>query len=154
MLILTNGKSPLLATGKDDWETPERLFQEWNKKYSFILDAAANEINHKCPRWYGPSGEAPNALVVSWPLDQGNIWLNSPYSKQLQKKFIRKAWSESEGKPYHVVCLLPARTDTRLFHEVIQRHAKQIIFLRGRIKFVGAPTGAPFPSMIVIFGGN
>jgi site-specific DNA-methyltransferase (adenine-specific) len=150
MLIFTKGKTPLFSSGKDDWETPDWLFQEWHKKYHFILDAAANKVNHKVPRWFGPGGEQENALTTKWPLMQGNIWLNPPYSKQLQKQFVRKAWAESENQWYSVVCLLPARTDTKLFHEVIQPHAKVIHFLPGRIKFVGAPSGAPFPSMIVV----
>ena len=44
-----------------------------------------------------------------------------------------------------------ARTDTRYFHDYIYRKAKEIRFIKGRLKFGGAKTGAPFPSMIVIF---
>lgn len=50
--------------------------------------------------------------------------------------------------------LLPARTDTKWFHEFIYNKA-EIRFLKGRLKFGGALNSAPFPSMIVIFkGGN
>lgn len=158
MLIFTKGKSPLFSTGKDDWETPDHLFQEWHADQHFVVDAAANQYNHKVDRWYGPGGEHPNALTVPWDLSEGNIWLNPPYSK-LQARFVVKAYQESLGKHYGVFCLLPARTDTRLFHEIIQPYSSAIHFLKGRVKFkAGGPlrkghtqNSAPFPSMIVIF---
>ena len=149
MLIFTKGTTPLFSTGKNDWETPPALFEEWDREYHFILDAAANEKNHKCARWFGPGGECPNALCVPWPLHEGNIWLNPPYGTP-QKDFVRKAWKETQGKPFSVVCLLPARTDTKLFHEILLPHSKALHFLPGRVKFVGAHSSAPFPSMIVV----
>lgn len=164
MLIFTEGKSPLFTTGKDDWETPPELFAIYHAKYHFVLDAAADQRNHKVERWFGPGGEAEDALKVSWPLDEGNVWLNPPYSKQLQQKFVRKAYWEAADKPYSVVCLLPARTDTKLFHTIIKPHAKSIELLKGRIRFInpagsllrgtkmnGSNNSAPFPSMIVVF---
>ncbi len=51
--------------------------------------------------------------------------------------------------------LIPARTDTRAFHEYIY-HKAEIRFIRGRLRFrVNGKPGdaAPFPSMIVIFRG-
>jgi site-specific DNA-methyltransferase (adenine-specific) len=56
-------------------------------------------------------------------------------------------WHEPELAVY----LIPARTDTRWFHEICLPHAKEIRFLRGRLKFGDAKNCAPFPSMIVIF---
>ena len=114
------------------------------------LDAAANEQNHKCARWFGPGGECPNALCVPWPLHEGSIWSNLPDGKT-QKDFVRKAQMEAQGKPFSVVCLLPARTDTKVFHDVILPHSKAVHFLPGRVKFVGGTNSAPFPSMIVVF---
>lgn len=48
-----------------------------------------------------------------------------------------------------VVMLLPARTDTRWFHEYIYNKA-ETRFIKGRLKF-GGKNAAPFPSMIVVF---
>lgn len=47
--------------------------------------------------------------------------------------------------------LIPARTDTKYFHEFIYHQAKEIRFIKGRLKFGSAKNSAPFPSMIVIF---
>lgn len=46
--------------------------------------------------------------------------------------------------------LIPARTDTRWFHDYIYGKA-EIRFIKGRLKFGNAKQSAPFPSMIVIF---
>ena len=51
--------------------------------------------------------------------------------------------------------LIPARTDTRWFHEYIYgRKNVEIRFIRGRLKFGGSKNSAPFPSMVVIFRGE
>ena len=47
--------------------------------------------------------------------------------------------------------LIPARTDTKAFHDYIY-HKAEIRFIRGRLKFGGAKNSAPFPSMVVVFG--
>ena len=51
-----------------------------------------------------------------------------------------------------VVMLIPARTDTRYFHDFIQ-HRSEIRFVKGRLKFGNSKQAAPFPSMVVIFRG-
>ena len=46
--------------------------------------------------------------------------------------------------------LLPARTDTKAFHDFIYKKA-EIRFIKGRLHFGNSANSAPFPSMIVIF---
>jgi site-specific DNA-methyltransferase (adenine-specific) len=176
-----------LSTGKDDWETPDDLFAEYDAKYSFVLDAAANETNHKCELWFGPDGVESDMLVADWApyLEAGNVWLNPEYGEpehgckhsekhgfaRCKKKlcvkrghhdieyrpgcvdFVTKAAMEVRRQSSHsVVCLLPARTDTAMFHELIYEQPNTAVtFLAGRLTFKGAPATAPFPSMIVVF---
>ena len=155
--------SACLSTGKDDWETPDDLFATYDKLVGgFVLDAAANESNHLCPEWLGPGGLVEDALSISWEpwLTKGAIWLNPPYRRGLQAKFVRKACAEGSAGVKSIYCLLPARTDTKLFHDTILPFG-EVTFLRGRLKFTingqpvrdkrGRPVGAPFPSMIVVF---
>lgn len=52
-----------------------------------------------------------------------------------------------------IVMLLPARTDTRWFHDYILNKS-EIRFVRGRLKFGNSNNSAPFPSMVVIYNGN
>lgn len=89
-----------------------------------------------------------------WPLAElggKRVFCNPPYGRELPK-WIKKAHDEAE-KGALVVMLIPARTDTRAFHDYIY-HQAEIRFLRGRIRFVGSKWNAPFPSMVVIFEGK
>ena len=74
-------------------------------------------------------------------------WCNPPYGREIAN-WVRKA-SEESGT---VVMLLPARTDTRWFHEFVWKKT-EIRFIKGRLKFGGAKASAPFASMVVIFRG-
>jgi phage N-6-adenine-methyltransferase len=151
----------LFSTGKDDWETPPELFAALDAEFGFTVDAAATCDNTYCPMWFGldsvPGGYAYDALTTDWSLYGGPFWCNPPYSRGLQGKFIAKAAAE-RLRGCTTVMLLPARTDTKAFHEHIwdrerhqPRHGVQVRFLKGRLRFVGAPASAPFPSMIVVF---
>jgi len=62
---------------------------------------------------------------------------------------MEKAYtSAQEGAT--VVCLVPARTDTSWWHDFVQPYA-EVRFIRGRIKFSGTDTSAPFPSALAVF---
>ena len=76
------------------------------------------------------------------------VYLNPPYSQCA--KWIEKAYNEAHKPNTIVVVLLPARTDTRYFHEYIQ-HRAEIRFIKGRLKFGKSKNSAPFPSMVVIY---
>lgn len=146
------------STGKDNWQTPYSLFQNWNQKYQFTVDAAADMSNAQCVRWYGPGGERPCSLAEPW--DPAEVyWMNSPYSRGAQIKFVAQAVKHAVAGG-RSVALMPARTDTVLWHSHIwsAKDAKphwwcrRVNFLKGRVTFVGAPAPAPFPSVIVEFG--
>lgn len=72
--------------------------------------------------------------------------MNPPYGQEIAK-WVRKAATE----PAVTVALLPARTDTRWYQEWVQPYASEVRFIAGRVKFRGAATGAPFPSIIAIY---
>jgi phage N-6-adenine-methyltransferase len=149
----------LFSSAKDDWQTPLPLFARLHEEFDFTLDAAATRANTLCDFFYGHGSPiVEDALSVDWP-SSDRIWCNPPYSKQLQRQFIQKA-AEAGKRGGCVVMLIPARTDTKAFHAHIwcaQTHGPrpgiEVRFLPGRIKFVGAKHGAPFPSMIVVFRG-
>ena len=76
------------------------------------------------------------------------MFCNPPYGRELPK-WVKKC-SEESKKGALVVMLIPARTDTSYFHQLIY-HKAEIRFIRGRLHFNESKQGAPFPSMIVIF---
>src|SRR5262245_6438778 len=160
----------MFSTGKDDWQTPPELFARLDAEFNFYIDGAASQHNTLCSAYYGPDSASErlscrDALIEDWAWHLGSlkptraVYVNPPYSRGLQGKFIAKAASERR-KGVTTVMLLPARTDTRAFHDHIwdeQKHQPregvEVRFLRGRLRFIGAPASAPFPSMIVIFRG-
>lgn len=136
-------KIALKTIGRDDYETPQELFDELNGEFQFYLDAAASHENSKCHSCYTIEH---NSLEMPWAVHH-SIWLNPPYGRHLQD-WVQKAYSESQ-KGCTVVCLLPARTDTAWFHDYCLKYG-EIRWIRGRLNFDGNHN-APFPSMIVIF---
>lgn len=79
--------------------------------------------------------------------------MNPPYGREI-KKWIKKAYEESLKKDTLVVCLIPSRTDTLYWHEYIFPFASDIRFIKGRLKFGDSKNSAPFPSAVIVFGGE
>ena len=132
----------LYSSERGDWETPREIFDLLNSRFQFTLDAAASRSNRKCENFISIDEDA---LSVPW---FGRVWLNPPYGRGIGR-WIQKAYEESQSNADLVVCLVPARTCTAWFHDWAVRG--RITFLRGRIKFVGAQSAAPFPSMLIEF---
>lgn len=138
--MITRG---LFSSATDMWETPQNFFDELDKEFHFSCDVCATRENAKCAKFYTPEQDG---LKQTW--GGGTLWMNPPYGREIGK-WVKKA-SESNAT---VVCLLPARTDTRWFHDYIYGKA-EIRFVRGRLKFGGGKNSAPFPSMVVVFRGT
>lgn len=132
------------SSQQQDWSTPPEFFDERNAIFHFDLDACADASNAKCSRYYT---KEQDALNQRW---EGTVFMNPPYGRQIAD-FMRKAYAESLLGAT-VVCLVPSRTDTNWWHRYAMRG--QIIYLRGRMRFEGAQSSAPFPSAIVIFWGG
>jgi len=126
----------------DLWETPAEFFQSLNAEFGFTRDVCALPSNAKCSRYYTPEADG---LKQTW---RGVCWMNPPYGREIGK-WVKKAW-ESAEQGATVVCLLPARTDTRWWHTYVMQ-AQEIRFVSGRLKFGGARNSAPFPSAVVVF---
>lgn len=73
--------------------------------------------------------------------------MNPPYGRVIEKWVKKAALSKAV-----VVGLLPARTDTKWYQKWVQPYASEVRFISGRVRFGGSPQGAPFPSIIVIWG--
>lgn len=135
----------LFSSASDMWETPQNLFDELNREFNFDLDPCATPENAKCERYFTL---ADNGLTQNW--GGVNVFCNPPYGREIYA-WVKKCYEESKKPGTTVVMLIPARTDTRYFHDFIYHKAKEIRFIRGRLKFGNAKNSAPFPSMIVIF---
>ena len=143
------------AGGRDDWETPQKLFNALDITFNFTLDPCASDSNHKCKKYFT---EKEDGLTKDW---SGNsVFVNPPYSKN--KNWVKKCWEEGQKDGTKVVLLIPSRTDTIYWHDYCLR-AEEIHFIKGRLcfEFNGSPnlskgkaSRAPFPSAIVVFYKN
>lgn len=128
------------SSASNDWATPQEFFDKLNTVFAFTTDVCASKKNAKCAVFYD---EKTNGLVQKWV---GACWMNPPYGRDISRWMAKAYASAKEGAT--VVCLVPARTDTRWWHDYATKG--EIYFLPGRLKFGGSPNAAPFPSAVVV----
>lgn len=140
----------LYSSRSEEWGTPQVLFDELDAEFHFDVDVCATDKNAKCSKFFT---KEQDGLKQSW--SGKTVWCNPPYGKKIAE-WVKKAYLESRGGGGCIVLLLPARTDTRYFHDYIY-HKADVRFIRGRLRFTDeygkAQNSAPFPSMIVIYNG-
>jgi phage N-6-adenine-methyltransferase len=131
----------------DNWSTPQDFFDKVAAEFGpFDLDPCADATNAKAPKFYTREDDG---LSRYW---RGKVWVNPPYGRGIGK------WVELAARAVNGLCtadlvvmLLPARTDTKWWHDYVIPHASEIRFIKGRLKFGGARNSAPFPSALVVF---
>lgn len=140
----------MMSSKTVEWATPNDFFDKLNRVFQFTLDPCATKENAKCHRFFTAADDG-----LSKPWGDGvlapkpsRVFMNPPYGRGIGA-WVKKAYEEATGGGADVVvCLLPARTDTRWWHEWC---AKGIVrFIPGRLHFNDADP-APFPSALVIF---
>ena len=135
------------ASAKQEWETPQNLFDALDERYNFTFDLAADENNRKCEEYFSAED---NALKKEW---KGNCWLNPPYGSRGETrlaKWVEKAHKEASTGNCKVTMLIPARTNTQWWHDYCMK-AAEVLFVSGRPKFGGAIHGLPQPLAIITF---
>lgn len=126
-----------------EWGTPQDFFETLDAEFHFTLDPCSTDENAKCAKHYT---RQQDGLVQDWTGEI--VFCNPPYGREMPK-WIKKCYEHFMGGGTAVL-LIPARTDTKAFHEYIYNKA-EIRFIKGRLKFGGARNSAPFPSMVVVF---
>jgi len=144
----------MFSSRRMDWETPQDFYDKLNQEFGFQLDPCCSKETAKCDRYYT---DIEDGLAQSW--GGYKVFMNPPYGRDIGK-WIKKAYEESL-KGSLVVCLIPARTDTRWWWDYCIRG--EVRFIKGRLKFKGlngkgeiVNNSATFPSAVVIFkpGGH
>lgn len=163
--LMTSARTGL--PDKDEWRTPQWLYDKLDEEFHFDLDPAATDDNAIAPYYFT---KEDNGLTTPW---YGSVYVNCPYSQM--KAWVQKGYTEVvNGNCSVVVMLLAARTDTKAWWDYV-RHA-EVRFLKGRLKFglpleyieaqkieaaeraaqgkvskVFTENSAPFPSALAIF---
>jgi len=132
----------LFSSEKTDWVTPQYLFDALNAEFHFTLDAAASMENRKVDKFFSVHQDS---FRLQW---KGVVWLNPPYSREIGR-WLEKAKNSAESNMATVVVLCPARCDTNWWFNHVR--FGEVRFLKGRLRFEGGETSAPFPSALAIF---
>lgn len=135
----------------DNWETPIDLYEQLDRIYDFDFDPCPIHLKEITPDQDG--------LLIPWGKSN---FVNPPYSRRLKEAFVKKAIEVAQEDGVQCVMLLPVSTSTKLFHDHILPNAKDIIFLKGRVKFKGYNTKGEYvtnqsgmhDSMVVVFEGK
>ena len=125
---------------------PPRFFETLNNEFNFDLDVCATKDNHKCEEYFTKEN---SGLTKDW--GGRRVFCNPPYGREIGT-WVEKCYREGHKDNTLVVMLIPARTDTKYFHDFIL-HRAEIRFVSGRLKFGDGKGSAPFPSMVVIYRG-
>ena len=147
---MSNNSTDAYKGGRaEDFATPELFVRFVERTYgvTFTLDAAADENNAKAPVWID---EEADSLKQDW---RGVVWLNPPYGRKIPL-FLERA-IEMKYMCEMIVVLVPARTDTKWFHELVIQNASEVLLIKGRLNFIHGSSvkgsNAPYPSMLVVF---
>lgn len=138
----------LYSSESGDWGTPKSFMEVLCHKFGdFDLDVAADWSNYKAPAFYT---EAEDGLSEDW---WGTVYCNPPYGRNIGD-WLHKAYDAQTrvgvDRVHKVVMLVPSRTDTKWWHDFAMK-AAEIYLVRGRLRFEGAPSSAPFPSAVLVF---
>lgn len=134
----------LFSSKKQDYMTPIEFINSLDVKPTIDCCCTINNLN--LDRYIT---QDMDFFKVYKQIKNEVIWCNPPYNNQ--RSFIEKLL-EIRNQNKLIYVLIPARTDTRLFHDLLYEKARIYIqFLKGRLKFLGGEKclSAPFPSMLV-----
>lgn len=134
----------MFSSNDGTWATPQDFFDKLNDEFHFTLDPCCSKQTAKCEKYYTI---VENGLIQDWSGE--TVFCNPPYGREIYD-WVKKCSLEAKKDDTTVVMLIPARTDTRYFHEFIYNKS-EIRFIKGRLKFGNAKNSAPFPSMVVVF---
>ncbi len=146
-MIIACSSLEMFSDNRTCWSTPQEFFDALDTEFGFTLDVAALPGTAKCRRFFSPED---NGLNHDWSQDV--FWMNPPYGRgQDVYQWVEKAFlSARDGGTG--VCLLPASTETKWFHDFCMK-ASEIRFVRDRLWFSlsGKTQRANHAAVIVVF---
>lgn len=152
----------LMSSDRGDWCTPDVVLDLVRKIGPIGLDPCANECRTIGARqeFFGPQDGGIDGTTATWKVKPGEvIYVNPPYGRGVIEVWLSACWYWGL-KEYGNACenasliaLVPARTDTKWWHNSAV-YADRICFWQGRLKFIGATAGAPFPSALLYWGNK
>ena len=130
--------------GRDDWETPQWLYDKLAMQYGFDTDCCASESNKKGNDYWS------NDFLNYYPSTRYDYisWMNPPFSKAAEM-FEHFFEIVKQG----VAIYRCDNVETKIWQDIILEHADWIFIPRGRISYEGkAGKGSRFPSALIGVG--
>jgi site-specific DNA-methyltransferase (adenine-specific) len=151
--------SVLFSSQTSEWLTPKNFLEKFVYPVTRIdLDPCSSRTKNVIARNHFTAED--DGLSKEWA---GAVYLNPPYGKDIEK-WTDKLITSTGAKVHTSMCLLPARTDTKWFHNLVTKSQglKRICFLRGRLKFTRLNqygqevelSSATFPSVLICISSN
>lgn len=137
---------------KDKWETPQHIFTMLDREFFFTLDPCCEVKTAKAEIYYTP---VEDGLAQDW--SGHNVFVNPPYSRYNIDKWVKKCYEEGQKPNTTVVALLPVSASSAWWRDYVceqmpgKLRCSELRFIKGRIRFVGAKSTAPFSSAVVIY---
>ena len=147
ILVMTLQTKPFFSSVRQTWVTPKDLYVALNNEFKFDFDP--------CPidaKFNGLTHEWKNSNFINPPHKTQRLWIEKAY--HVSQLLNMRAFDEERFIYKICVMLLPSRTDTKIFHDMILPNATEIRFLKGRLHYDEHKNSALFPSMIVVFNKN
>jgi phage N-6-adenine-methyltransferase len=141
----------IATAARTDWATPQHIVDAVRSSFGgcIALDPCSNPTAVVCAEKEVRLPE--DGLAVDWN-QYATVYCNPPFGKGIEA-WIRKAGDAAEYGS-SVIVLIPAAVSAHYWHELVVARAKAICFVRGRLRFIGAPSTAPFPTAMVFYGSN
>ena len=114
---------------RDQWATPQYLFDYANEKHNFCVDLAACAMNCKVPTYIN---RLEDSLTASWHQLGEHGWLNPPYSNIAP--WIDKAVLEAK-KGFTTTMLIPTPNGETYYKDVLEQ---ELEFIIGRVSFIAS----------------
>lgn len=150
---MAKNKANYTETRRDDWETPDSLFNSLDEVFHFEVDLAASSENTKCPSYCALGSEDNGFFDFTWDdfrAVDGWCWCNPPYGNDFGG--LEKWIKEIHDKVRKAVVLIPAAPGNKWWHRTVWPEATSVTFLKGRLTFGGAPQVAQFDSVLLTLG--
>src|SRR5579872_5778806 len=111
------GQATLFSSARNTWRTPAAMAVELAREFGKLHDVSLRQNG--------------DAFTYTWPR---RWYANPPYGPDIRAWVERASlWAKLERASGVGVMLLPARTDTRWYHDTVLPTASEIRFVRGRL---------------------
>lgn len=134
---------------RQDYETPDWLYDLLDEEFNFTVDAAASDHNAKMERYWT---EEIDGLAQDWTGE--SVWVNPPFENRKPARtlarFVEKAWNETRDALTKAVMLVPVKSDQAWWSAFAIK--TEVRFIKGRIRFVGEEHQFVRPVAVLVFG--